>query len=345
MISEIREQPQWRAAPPLGPEPVEDSIGISNSELATWKRCRRKWFLHYFLGFQADQESVTSNAQLGTRIHVALQAYYGYGMDPIKVIRAIYQREAELHPTAAADLVKEFDMAVAILEGYAEWLEETGADRGLVPVAAEQQVWFPLGDIQGFNVYLRAHLDVVMFSQFTGQYLFMDHKTVASFDSANLLLINEQMKMYVMLQRLIARRDGTWVDGGIFNMLKRSKRTARANPPFNKREPVQYNGYDMESMWRRTYQTVSEIMVMRRGLNEAFYGQPEEAVREKVQQALVPPTPAAECSWQCPFLTQCPMMDDGSRWFAALEGRFKRGDPYAYYSRGLLETLTEEGRI
>lgn len=348
VISELQAQPAFMTyrlpalEPPLG-VPV---IGMSESEIATFKDCPRRWFLHYYLGFQGDQSSVTSNAKLGTRVHVALQGYYGHGMDPMKVIRAVYQRETEFNPAAGEALAKEFDMAVTMLDGYAEWLTETGADRALIPVAAEMGIHYPLGVIEGWYAYLRGHLDVIVFDQHTSRYMFMDHKTVAAFDSANLLLINEQMKMYVMLQRLIAKNQGTEVNGGIFNMLKRSKRTSRAAPPFYKREPVAYNDADMTSMWRRTNYTVTKILITRNALDQVYRGEsPDPALMEQIQQTIVGPRWDHDCSWKCPFLLQCPLMDDGSRWLDALQGRYSQGDPYAYYGRSLLEELAAEGRI
>lgn len=343
IVSEMREQPSWRqfTVPVLEPPEGVPVAGISNSEIATFKDCRRRWFLHYYLGYQGDEASVTSTSKLGTRVHTSLQGYYGHAMDPMTVIRAVYNREAALHPSAAADLTKEFEMAVSILEGYAEWLDETGADRGLVPVAAEMAVHYPVGMMHGWWVYLRSHLDVVMFNQLTGYYQFMDHKTVTSFDSANLLMINEQMKFYVMMQHLLSKSFGTRVDGGIFNMLKRSKRTAKASPPFYKREPVTYSDQDVISMWRRTMFTIGEILKVRNALNQmASTGEMEE-----LQQSMLAPRPAPECSWKCPFLVQCPLMDDGSRWQEAVKGRYTQGDPYAYYGRGLLEDLATEGLI
>lgn len=358
VISEMREQPSdWQ--PSVSPPVPEGALAISNSEIQSWKRCRRKWFLHYYLGWQPDplRCAPTSTSLLGTRGHIALQGYYGHALNPLVVLHSIYTLEMEKRPDAQDDLRKEYDMLVAMLEGYAEWLTEENADQGLVPVGAEMEMSYPLGNMSGVDVWLTAHLDVVVFDRIRGRYMFIDHKFVASFDALNDLARNEQMKTYVLLQRLRAAADGgTPVDGGIFNMLKRSKRTARANPPFYKREHVTYNDADMKSMWYRVTSTVSQIVQMRQTLDAALSNQPADHgsleslqsyldYRDSVQQYHVPPTPSHDCSWDCPFAQQCIMMDDGSRWGAALSGTFIQGDPYDYYGRRLLRELSDAGRL
>ncbi len=61
-------------------------ITISNTEVNTWQRCRRKWFLAYFLGYQPAVEEVTGHRILGVRVHTALEGYYGYDLDPLAVL-------------------------------------------------------------------------------------------------------------------------------------------------------------------------------------------------------------------------------------------------------------------
>ena len=43
---------------------------VSHSELATWRRCNRKWYLTYWEGLRLPVEQVTGIRRIGTRIHL-----------------------------------------------------------------------------------------------------------------------------------------------------------------------------------------------------------------------------------------------------------------------------------
>lgn len=335
----------------------KDWLAISNSEVGTWKNCRRRWLLGYYLGLQVPphRESATSTSKHGTRMHAALEGLYGHGLDPMDTLRAIYTKAAEEFPGAGDDLRKEYDLSVAMMEGYYEWLAEDGKDAGLEPIAAEhvQQAW--LGKIEDVNVWVQCKLDVVLRRKEDGKILFMDHKNVGDFSKLALLPMDEQMKTQTLIQRLAFERGtgqnyGYLVDGVLYNMLRRSKRTARATPPFYHRESVFYNDADMMSMKVRLNRTVRDIIIARKAL-DAFFSTPVKSqahaeARTYLQQAEVFPTPSGDCSWRCPFNKECIMMDDGSRWEDALTGNFiRKENPYEYWGNDLLQILMREGRV
>jgi hypothetical protein len=284
-------------------------------------------------------------------VHAALEGRYGHGLDPVTVLRAVYDKAAEDYPGYEEELGKEYDFALAITEGYLQWLAETGADAGLVPLEAERVITVAFAVINDVSVILQARIDAVLERKDNGEVILLDHKTTASLESKQATLaINEQAKTQALIQRLDAAArpsevDYT-VDGVVFNLLKKSKRTERAKPPFYMRVPLPFSEAEMQSTWRRVHKTVTEIVELRQALDAAYANPGSTAEqREEMQQYHAPPTPSEDCSWRCPFLQVCPMMDDGSRWEDALEANYERGDPYQYLDSGLLDELRKAGRV
>lgn len=309
------------------------SLAVSNSELQTWKQCRRKWYLAYYLtwGVRPEDEPATGSRQLGSRVHVALERLYGYGEDPLTTIAQLYAGLREERPDAAEELTKEEDYARAMLEGYLQWTAEQGVDEGLRVVSVEADVRAPSGvTYEGQPVELRGRLDQRVEREHDGARLFLDHKTVTSLTQYNATLaIDEQMKTYGLLEFLDAlAKTGSGpavrTDGGLYNALKRVKRTARATPPFYERVEVRHNVEELRSMWLRVQRVIEEIIAARVAL----------AAPGADHRYLVPPTPSRDCSWRCPYLAICPLMDDGSRWEQALASNYDQVDPYAYYENG-----------
>jgi hypothetical protein len=327
--------------------PLEDQLTLSNSEIQAWKKCRRKWLCSYYFGLQVPpgRENPVSVARLGTRLHAALEGLYGHALEPIDVLRAAYNLAAEQYPSAVDELGKEFDLATVIIEGYYQWVTETGADRDLTPLVTERAARAQLGMVDGVAVTLQARLDAVFKRRSDRKLLFMDHKSVADFSRAATLPLDEQMKFYTLIQWMSTEK--FQVGGGIYNMLKRSKRTERAKPPFYQRFPVLYNEADMTSMWHRTFTTAGEIIAARRKLDLVFTRPSDSALRTATQQTIVYPTPdATSCGWSCSFNKECVLLDDGSRWEDALENNFLAvADPYNYLDSGLLDQLRADGRV
>lgn len=311
------------------------TIQISNSELFTWQRCKRLWFVRYYLGYTPDTEEVTGNRILGVRIHTALQGYYGYGLDPLAVLHLLYAFELEASPDYESELVKERDLASAMVEGYIEWLAETGSDAGMTVVATEAEVVVPL---PGFDdVALRAKLDQVVLDEATGLLSFLDHKTAASFERHEILMLNPQFRFYSLVQKLAAG-DATGaprVLGGLVNTLRRVKRTDRSKPPYYQRDPFRYTEPMISSTLLKVSGLARQIVSIRQALDWIYTeGKADLTLLDAFQQINLPPTPIeTDCSWRCPLVELCPMMDDGSDWVGSLvrSGHFKQEDPYAYY--------------
>jgi hypothetical protein len=303
---------------------VTDGSGLamSNSELTTWQHCKRKWMLKYYkhLSVKPENESSTGVMYLGTRIHVALEYMYGWGADPFQVLSIIYKHEKQYQsPEVVEELTKEHQLAVKMIEGYLEWVEETGADEDLEVVSTERDV-----AVEGpHGVTLRARLDMRVRKVSTGTIRFIDHKTVADFNGKlETLEKDPQMRFYTLIDKLEALQGGREErsEGGVWNMFKRSKRTARAKPPFNERVDTNYNDEVLRSVYLKIHAVIGEIVEARLRLDAG-----------DDHRFVAYPNPGPDCSWKCEFKAMCPLMDDGSRWQDMAVGEFTVADPYAYY--------------
>jgi hypothetical protein len=327
------------------------TVSISQSEIATWTRCPRKWFLTYYLGYVPATESPVNVRLLGVRCHTALEGWYGYQLDPVSVLHILYQVEISEHPEYEEELRKERDLAHAMITGYLEWVPETGADADLEVVATEADVQVPCPGLEG--VMLRAQMDQVFRELSTGRLGFMDYKTTANFDKHELLMLDPQMPFYCLVQHLAS---GQWVPGasaekvaarplvtgGLITSLRRVKRTDRSKPPYYQRDPIWYTPEKMDSTLIRVQQVCSEILSARAELDAAYAAGGDLSRINWLQRSKLRPVPQADnCSWSCPHIGVCPMMDDGSDWTGVLvsSGKYRQADPYEYYRDDALRAV------
>lgn len=320
-------------------EPQEDIIPpVSNSEFQTWTSCHRKWYLSFYRGMgpKKAEGQVTGALSFGSRIHECLERMYTTGEDPLEVYEELHGRsvvellQQESHHGFIDDKIRkklqdERELGHAMLEGFVAWTQETGLDEGLQVAGAEIVVEVASG-IPG--VKLRGKLDQRVYREVDGARLFRDWKTAAGLtDGPKMLPLDEQMKFYMLLERLdaMAKTGGEPPEptmGGLYTMLKKVKRTGRATPPFYAQVEVHHNRLELESMWLRTHKRLNEILEARRELDAGGD-----------QRYWVYPRPSRDCTWSCPFLPLCPMMDDSPKetWEAMLENLYEPQDPYERY--------------
>ncbi len=297
-------------------------LEVSHSEISTFKSCKRRWFLQYVLRFGTDpaRSSPVGPAQLGTRVHLCLEAHYNYGLDPLAVLKWDYGEAIYERPDFEEDLEKEQDYALAMVEGYLAWAAEEGIDFGYEVIATEQELKASITTAEGDEVILRGKLDQVVRREMDGVLLCRDFKTVGTLQKADTLVLGTQLRHYALLQNLTTP-EGERIEGGIFLMLRRTKRGTTARPPYYAQESVHLNKHDLNSYWMQVREVTAQMIQARRRL---------EAGDD--HRSVVYATPSDFCNWGCSYKQQCPMMDDGSRWEDALRGTFIEQDPYAYYS-------------
>jgi hypothetical protein len=259
-----------------------------------------------------------------------LERFYGYGEDPREVYSNLVATDRELIADSGGDDKKfesEAELGQIMIDGYLEWLEETGADRFLEVVATERKVEVPLLD--GMATLI-GKLDMKVRNLEDGSISFIDHKTSANFaDFMQTAHMNEQLLTYSILERGQELGEDEWSKSGIYNLLKKVKRTASAKPPFYTRMEITFNPTTIASFRKRLESTVSDMIDARTRLAAG-----EDPLR------VVYPYPTRECSWFCPFMHSCIMFDDGSDIESYLEMNYVKSNPYARYDNLALSGLS-----
>lgn len=294
---------------------------LSNSEIQTFKDCRRKWWLSYYRRLKPKQQKFTGPLALGSRIHEALDQYYSNGTPLLEVHSKLIEADRELLAQDFRDpteLDAEADLGRIMLEGYLQWVEEEGIDAELEMISTEEILNMPMFD---GSVELQGKIDMRVRRKGDGVRMFRDFKTVGgSFSQfASTAHMNEQILTYMLLEQHKNQGDER-SEGGIFTLLKKVKRTANAKPPFYDQFEVRHNIFSMRSFWQRIHATVADLMKVKTSLDEGT-----------AHQAVAYPRPSADCTWKCPFFSVCPMFDDGSAVEQAIEELYEVSDPYAYY--------------
>lgn len=317
---------------------------VSNSQLKTFKRCRRKYWLTFVRRLKTRRYAKTGARQLGTRVHGALDAYYplpGTDLhlnvgdvdgptivaDPgglASAMRYLEKLKQQESAEAGEDSIvieainKEHDLAVAMLEGYDQWIQEEGVDSDLETVAKEQLLRTP-SPVAG--VELIGKLDRIVRRVSTSDIGFMDYKTTGSLqDPLKHLGMDEQFRMYALMQRLLG--SGTNVRFQIYRMLKKSKRTQTAKPPFFADYEVYINDEELRGFWARLHGEITELLRFERMIE----------ANPELHRSIAYPSPTTDCSWDCDFYSVCPLFDDDrSDPEHVLMMNFEPGDPHAHY--------------
>jgi len=330
------------------------NLGISNSEIQMFRRCPRQWLIEYFWGFLPADPSPLGAANLGTRVHLALEARFGYGLDPETVLDIIYGQEVAGHPDLARELNADLEMSKIMVAGLLEWMAAEGHAATFQVVRTEAEVRVPLPGFEGID--LRGKLDQIGQLE-SGLFAFLDWKTRDQLRPKVIVRQDAQMRFYSLLQWLAAGYPppqpgrglpGTagmppLVLGGIVCQLRKVKRTKTSRPPYYQWDSFDHTPEIMATTLLGVQQTVSEILEVRQALDDCYARGGNLAEVDFIQRTKARPVWIDhDCSWRCPLAKgACGMMDDGS---AGAEdfvssGSYVQGDPYERYSRGSIAAL------
>jgi hypothetical protein len=300
-------------------------LHLSNSEMSTWRRCRRKWWFGTYreLGPRAELVAGTAS-KLGVLVHDALSGYYADHLDPVTHVRDWERATLLRHPEEDTEIRKQADLSAIMLEGYLEWLEETGADAELTVLGTEMAVEVVL--IPG--VTLLSKLDAPVERESDGAKLDLEHKTVSTMTPPAQLKLDTQLLTEHLARFLHTREQGATDEeayaachGVLYNMLRKVKRTPSASPPFYGRETVPHNIHELRAHWRHVAAIAREIQQARERLDAG-----------ESHHSVAPPNPTRDCHWDCEFFKVCVMADDGSHLEGALEAIYVRRDPLERYA-------------
>lgn len=302
-------------------------LRLTNSEMGLWRSDRRHWYLSYYRRLRPKPSpSAGTPLAIGTRIHDALAAYYvpegETPADPVAWIEASYLMSIEQDPIAEDELLKEKDLTKTMVEGYMDWLAETGVDAELRVLAPETKVEVPL--IEGAT--LLSKLDARVMRESDGARLALEHKTVQSLtEPLAFLQTDYQLRTEHLVEMLDLKNRGLDAEamrarGVLYNMLRKVKRTARANPPFYGREEVDHNVHELRNHFQHCATIAAEIIDAHRRLDAG-----------ESHHAVCPPSPSRESNWRNPFFNLYPLMDDGSDYEAAFADLLEVYDPLERY--------------
>jgi RecB family exonuclease len=300
-----------------------EPIKISNSEIQTFKDCRRRWWLTYYRRLKPKMKDYTGALALGSRIHEALDRHYSTGIDLLDAHAELIKEDIKKMTDANRDtssLETEAELGRVMLEGYLEWVELEGIDAELEMISTEEILERPMMD---GKVILQGKIDMRVRRKIDGARMIRDFKTVGgSFaDFGAMAHMNEQVKTYMLLDEAQEQdEDGARTDGAIFTMLRKVKRGAYAKPPFYDQIEVRHNRFTLRAFLEQVEGTFEDMLRVRDAL---------DAGGSHYKNAY--PTPTKDCKWKCQFFAICPLFDDGSAAEAALSDSFESADPYGYY--------------
>lgn len=330
--------------PELSPSQMSLNDGVrrfSNSEIQTFKDCRRRWWLAYYRKLVPKYESPVGARAVGDRIHRALRWMYiespehrRSAVDALEILIEMDRRrlmathtesvsnEADAPFIADDNIIKQFNAEAnlerVMVQGYVDWVEETGADADFELTGSERYLEADLPGME--KVKIIARIDARLQRISDGVRFFLDHKTVGDLTQPlRTLPLDEQMLWYILIERL-QPAETTFVAGALYNMIKRSKRTAKAKPPFYRRVPVYHNETEINHFLERLRGTIHDVLVVQRRLDDG------ESHREVVY-----PRPTRDCTWKCNYFDLCRMIDDGSNATGYAVATYRVGDPLSYY--------------
>jgi len=297
-------------------------LEISNSDVQVFKSCRRRWWLSSYRRLGPKGQQVVGPLALGTRVHAALEAYYTDLRDPVEAhseLLAVDRNTLLFEGRDISALEDEGELGRIMIEGYLEWVQDTGLDSDYTVISAEEVLAIPI-EVNGRSVLLKGKLDMRV-KRADGIRFIVDHKTAAGIDKLEKLShMEEQFKFYLLLESLVQKEDERCA-GALIRVLKKVKRTASARPPFYEQIEVRHNQKTITNFWYRTYYTIADMLALKDALDSGA---------DPVSVAY--PTPSGDCSWKCPFVQVCPMFDDGSAAEDMLAEYFEERDPHARYN-------------
>lgn len=288
---------------------------IRQSEIRKFMRCKRSWNWSYRLGLDKDTDEEPTTANIGTIVHAALEEFYAHGQSPVVTVQCLRRDDEACNGPLSKKWADTYELAEIMVEGYIDWLAETGKDADYRTVQVERRLEVPFAEILGDEIIVTGQLDLLAEHTPTGLVYLRDHKTVATLEQTPQLQIDPQMLTYAVLLKMA----GTDIAGAEHNQLRRVKRTATAKPPFYARPQVQFNEHQLRNHYRHLHGTLTEIVRAYQTLD----------IDPDAHHDICPPTPTQTCGWECsaPGLSICVMEDDGSDVQLAMRDLFVTREP------------------
>ena len=267
---------------------------ISWTELSTFSRCKRQWYLKYHEGYKLRKEYGDVARETGTLFHRLIAHYY----DPDSMEEPLQELLPKLDMLEAderSNAQKSIDMSKRMFDNYMTWLLEEKADEHIQIDEVEKKL-----DVEDASsifdcdkVKLLGYVDAVGKDTRTGLPILMEHKTTnnayTSWLGNTLLTLKWQAKFYALLLS-----DKSEEIDIIFNVARRVKAYGKVTLPIFWRYRILFGKREMEYARDVFSQRIRELLEF------------EQTVSNVTAYA----NPAMHCSY-CDFKTVCNALDEG----------------------------------
>lgn len=206
-------------------------ITLTHSDIAQFLKCRRSWQWGY-IEDRTPPDRTTGALALGSRVHLCLEKFYLNGEDPVAThdkIVADTAGQLELNGAPSWELDQFYEDAIVgrhCCATYMDWLEESGADAGLIVDGVESMIETPILD---GRVMLRGKVDVRFRRESDGALIINDFKTTGKAINQITMELDRSYQAYVYaaIQRRMTPDD--YVIGGMYRIIKKVTRRQYGN--------------------------------------------------------------------------------------------------------------------
>lgn len=274
----------------------------SNSEVSTWRDCRRRWMLQYYVGLRKRERDVRYPTEVGNLVHGALEVFYlagGIHSSEAASLADLYLADkraedlAECAEEHADTIIKAHRTASACVASYLHWLDESGVDLDLRILGSEDKLE-AAGPID--NTVVNGRIDLLAEDKRTGDIVVIDFKLVSSIsEKIRMLHLDTQSKTYALLAR---EKFGKPVRVA-FRLVKINQRTAKVKGVQEEQYQIVLNDGQIETYREQLGGIFADIIATTERLDSGEH-----------HQRVAYPSPSDSCSWKCPFFAVCPLLDD-----------------------------------
>ena len=306
---------------------------LHNSDIQTWKRCRRKWDFTSPYGQFLEPIIPNKNLWLGSMVHAALADYYEGFINVGLVERfkeVAFERCPEnLSPEEAEVFQDSIDLGCGMLEHYNQWSIQ--ADSPYDVVATEIKFEVPITDTSGKHIFTFAGtFDGLFWDTINKEFVLLETKTAEKMGPFEFLEFDEQITNYLLAAKMVFDFP---VAGVLYNVLRKKLPTVPKvlkNGSLSKAKNVvtTYETYyqtilDNELSFEDYYehlewlQSEENPFFYRELISRSDYqlGMAQSELIEVAQEMygfyFNHASRTRDCVWDCSFLAPCQMVDDG----------------------------------
>jgi len=254
---------------------------VSYSMLATWRRCREKFYLSYVRNIPSPPSMGQARGSAG---HAALGAYYmSSSVDPEIAIDCAWDTFDTALPPQTNDSAaqEEFESLEQALRRYFVWAESNDQFQ---PLETEHHFQVPIGDH-----VLQGYIDMVVL--WNGSTWLMEHKFNKRVYT-NHLGIDPQVSTYLLGGTLA----GLEPAGVIYNIVRMGSGPTAVREPVV-RKPLYRNPEGLNVFAQQLLMQAEEV----------------GRVLDAPKEANIYRNQTKDCTWDCPYLSAClAALDDGN---------------------------------